>query len=148
MDNGRHNAIFSHPEVDDNLNEENWQKSLEISAPSGLPSPEQLSRPAETISAKADPDVTLKFGQIAPVESSASPTLASSPLPGVSAIKTTGDHLDRAALDVIDQSIEKLKQTGNLSDFYGEARNLTEANLNNSFNRKLGADDATSEGKA
>jgi len=45
MDNGHQNAIFSsNPEVDDNLNEENWQRSLEISAPVDLPAPDQIAK--------------------------------------------------------------------------------------------------------
>lgn len=51
MDNGHHNAIFSvNPDVDDNLNEENWQRSLEISAPAGMPTPEQLMTPEQMAS--------------------------------------------------------------------------------------------------
>ena len=50
MDNGHHNAIYSsNPDVDDNLNEENWQRSLEISAPTDMPSPEKMKARANAI---------------------------------------------------------------------------------------------------
>lgn len=55
MDNGHQSGIFSQPETDGYVNEEDWQKSLQISAPVDMPSPEKL--------AKLEPqDPNLKFG--------------------------------------------------------------------------------------
>jgi len=44
MDNGHMNGIFSgNPEITNDLNSENWQKSLEISKPVDLPAPEKIA---------------------------------------------------------------------------------------------------------
>ena len=168
MDNGRHNAIFSNLTPDDDLNQENWQKSLEISAPIDMPSPEQIAgmgvaETAQMPSEKtplADVPTNLKdqdaptsaptpnhfdthsspaLGQITAISS---PTITDT-LPGYHPenIRTAGDHLEKSALAEINAATDKLNQTGNLSDFYDEIRNMTEVNLNNSFNRKLYHDD-------
>lgn len=48
MDNGHHDAIFSgNPDMGSSLNEENWQQSLEISAPVDMPAPEQIATPEQ-----------------------------------------------------------------------------------------------------
>ncbi|MBR5046111.1 hypothetical protein IKX73_00550 [Candidatus Saccharibacteria bacterium] len=52
-------------------------------------------------------------------------------------IRTDGDRIARSALVEIEKAEEKLNQTGNVSDFYEEARNMMEKNLENSYNRKL-----------
>lgn len=141
MDNGRHNGIFSSPEVDDNLNEENWQRSLEISTPTSLPSPEQLSKSSDD-SSEENPTTggtteSTVLGQITPLQATPEQPEFTSKIPDTASIKTTGDYLDKASLAVIDKAIEELDQTGNLDNFYDEVRNMTEVNLNNSFNRKL-----------
>lgn len=144
MDNGRHNAIFSSPEMDGNLNEENWQKSLEISTPNDLPSPEELVKPVEPSpgvepvsieTPNPTPNPTPELGQIVSVEPPV--TRPESQVLEGAKIKTTGDRLDKASLEVIDRAVDELNQTGNLSTFYDEVRDMTEVNLNNSFNRKL-----------
>lgn len=158
MDNGRHNAIFSTPEASANLNEKDWQKSLEISTPTDLPSPEHLSESIDASVNAAENSVnptpsseTAKASEPnAPGTISALPGIgqivstntvkqdAPTPLTPTSAsIKTTGDRLDRASLDVIDHAIDELNQSSNLETFYDEVRSMTEANLSNSFNRKL-----------
>lgn len=155
MDNGHHNAIFSSPDVDDNLNEENWQRSLEISAPAGMPTPEQiiasgenaekneLSTPENTNTPNApapENPIPLEnpqpFGQITPI-SGPQPQSANPKTYNPVDIKTTGDRLEKSTIPVIDNAISELNQTGNLSNFYDEIRGMTEVNLNNSFNRKL-----------
>ena len=65
-------------------------------------------------------------------------------------IKTTGDRLEKSTIPEIDRAINELNQTGNLNNFYDEIRGeggMTDANLNNSFNRKLG-DNQSTGGKA
>lgn len=52
-------------------------------------------------------------------------------------IRTDGDRIARSALVEIEKAEEKLNQTGNVSDFYEEVRNMMEKNLENSYNRKL-----------
>lgn len=51
----------------------------------------------------------------------------------------TKEHLEEAAIKEIDNSITRLKQTGNVADFYDAARNAMEANVDNSYERKLAA---------
>lgn len=51
----------------------------------------------------------------------------------------TGDKLDPNGVKEIDKSIAKLEQTGDVAGFYDTAREAMEANIDNSFGRKLGA---------
>ena len=51
----------------------------------------------------------------------------------------TSDKLDPNGVKEIDRSIAKLEQTGDVADFYDTAREAMEANIDNSFSRKLGA---------
>lgn len=62
------------------------------------------------------------------------------PLPDFdqSALKTT-DTLDARAIKIIDDSIAKLDQDGDIADFYNVTRDMMETHLDNSYNRKLAA---------
>ena len=53
------------------------------------------------------------------------------------AFRTTGDKLNIDAIKELDAEISKLNQTGNISDFYNHAREAMEANIDNSYGRKL-----------
>lgn len=177
MDNGRTNAIFSNSESNnptqlDSLDEKDWQRSLEISTPADMPTPEvlqekandffeadsnaepslkgaeQLSEPSTTspVEQPADPQA---LGQIvsfpgANTPSSSSATKVYNP----ANIKTEGDYLDKASLIEIEKLEDKLSQDGNLSSFYDDTRDLTEVNLNNSFNRNLYNEQNNDIGKA
>jgi len=57
----------------------------------------------------------------------------------VDAVYTEGDHIAKSALIEVRRAESKFYQTGNASDFYEDTRNLMEANLNNSWGRKLAA---------
>lgn len=54
------------------------------------------------------------------------------------AIRTSGDHLDKTAVGEIKKLEDKLSQDEDLNSFYEEARELTSVNLKNSYNRELG----------
>lgn len=136
----------------DDLNQENWEASLNVSAPVGMPSPEnfgsheelkqEILTPAEPIPSSESfkkSDEAPVLGQITsigqPVQEAVTrvnydPTR----------IRTTGDHLDRTTLSELEKVEEQLDQTGDLNNFYEEIRgegSMLEANLNNSFNREL-----------
>ncbi len=53
------------------------------------------------------------------------------------ALKTT-DKLSQTGIEAIDAAVEKLNQDGDIANFYDTARQMMEANLDNSYNRKLG----------
>ena len=55
------------------------------------------------------------------------------------AILTEGDHVSKSTLREVDLATAKLGQDGNIADFYSEIRDMMEANLDNSYNRKLAA---------
>ena len=55
------------------------------------------------------------------------------------AIRTTGDRLSEATVTEIDSLTNKLNQDGNMASFYDDIRDAMESNLDNSYNRKLGA---------
>ena len=149
MDNGHKNLQRDNfADVDANLNEDNWQKSLEISKPVDLPSPESLNpslaetaeselkepQPEEpTLAPEFTPPESAKLGQITTIGTT---SISETPEKKYSQIRTTGDHLDKAAITEIDNAIEELDQTGNISSFYDKARAMTESNLSNSFNNK------------
>lgn len=163
MDNGHHNAIYSsNPDVDDNLNEENWQRSLEISAPADMPSPEKMKARANAIFSRenttgnfpeelentpvddtpGNPAMAADFqpkqpalGQITDISAPVQSQLDHTYNPAN--IKTTGDRLDPASIIEVDHAIDELNHTGDLNTFYDKARTMTDANTLNSFNRKL-----------
>lgn len=168
MDNGRTKSEI--------LNQEDWQRSLEISAPTSMPTPETLQEKANEF---FTPENTVGNFPDSPEAAEERPTTESQPLenqplenqvnpselgritpvftpnqsntPEASErrnfnsinIRTTGDHLEKSTIPEIDSAIDELSQTGNLSNFYDEIRgegSMLDANLNNSFNRKLGDD--------
>lgn len=49
----------------------------------------------------------------------------------------TSEKLSPSAIKEVDMAIAKLNQDGNIADFYNTARDAMEANLDNSYNRKL-----------
>lgn len=154
MDNGRKGAIFSsNPELDDNLNTENWQESLKEAVPAGLPTPEQILPKTETVEESTEtPKDTMSDTPTEPI-----PTPTEEPSLGQIVqfptsknqaqdkvvpfnpknIKTNGDYLSPAAIIEIDKLKEKLNQDGDLNSFYNDTRDLTEVNLDNSYQRKL-----------
>lgn len=170
MDNGHRNAIFSgNPDMENSLNEENWQRSLEISAPAGMPTIEKIATPEQEIATTEDvglysaenittPDTQTteslqELGQITPIETTHTNQVG--PVAGVSQkynpinIKTTGDRLEKSTIPEIDNIINELNQTGNLNNFYDEIRGtdakpgMMEINLENSYGRKLGEREAS-----
>ena len=146
------------PEI--NLDEENWQKSLEISAPAGLPTPEELAAktvsktetiesPAENstdsatdtdnytpVSPTLEPAKEPVLGHVTPVEAKKTSQDVAKPYNPAN-IKTEGDYLDKNSLAEIEKLEDKLSQDGDLNSFYDLTRDLTEVNLDNSFSRKL-----------
>lgn len=170
MDNGHKNAIFSSaPAPEDDLNTENWARSLEISAPAGMPSPESFLRPSEpettpsleninmtpqetrenapyeptppseSFSKGIDPLNPVPLGQVTPLYRQNDPTVTRVDYDPRN-IRTTGDRLEKSTIEEVDRAIDRLDQTGDLNNFYEEIRgegSMLEANLNNSFNRKL-----------
>lgn len=54
-------------------------------------------------------------------------------------IKTDGNRISSGAIKEINRAKAQLDQTGNISDFYDTARSAMEANLDNSYGRKLAA---------
>lgn len=174
MDNGLGGGIFSSPTPEGSVNESDWQRSLEISAPVDMPAPEQLNeqsleQPKEQIATTEDaglysaensltpdsqtpiaqeaqtiktPEDLPQLGQITPINQ---------PEPGAFSqnynpvnIKTSGDKLEKSTIPEVDNVIAELSQTGNLNSFYDEIRGsdqkpgMMEANLKNSYGRKLG----------
>ncbi|MBO7718230.1 hypothetical protein J6S37_01905 [Candidatus Saccharibacteria bacterium] len=51
----------------------------------------------------------------------------------------TGETLEEAGVQEVQNVINKLNQDGNVADFYDTARDMMEANLYNSYKRKLAA---------
>ncbi len=51
----------------------------------------------------------------------------------------TGEKLESSGIGEVDRIISKLNQDGNIVNFYDSARDMMEANLENSYNRKLAA---------
>lgn len=54
-------------------------------------------------------------------------------------IITEGDHISAKTVNQVENELNRLSQTGNIADFYDDIRNMMEANLENSYHRKLGA---------
>lgn len=135
------------PEI--NLDEENWQKALDISTLVGMPTPEQVAPKAEnqaesptdtantsTELASDAPKDPATLGQITSI-ASPNPSQDTVKPYNPANIKTSGDYLDKNSLAEIERIKEKLNQDGDLNSFYDHTRDLTEVNLNNSFSRKL-----------
>lgn len=170
MDIGRSKAIFSsNPDLENSLNEENWQKSLEVSKPVDLPAPEKFEETETPVItseiASSVPETPAKAPEAIPIASSLErPASSEKPLalgqivsmsPEINQavtrvnynpanIRTTGDRLEKTTLFEVNKVVEKLSQTGDLNNFYEEIRGedgMLEANLNNSFNRKLYGED-------
>ena len=153
---------------EDNLDEENWKQALDISKPVGIPNPTEAAKlpespepgpkntsepPVKTPKIpdfpnfKPPEDNESKLGEITTIENSINlPEVKKSSSYNPDSIKTTGDKLETSSITEVDNAITELNQTGNLSNFYEEIRSMTEANLNNSFNRKLYQDN-TGENK-
>lgn len=133
---------------EDNLDEENWQKALDISKPTDMPSPTKVVETSEQDTPElpnfTPPETSeSKLGQITTIENSINmPEVRKESNYNPGSIKTTGDKLEKSSIIEVDNAITELNQTGNLSNFYDEIRSMTEVNLNNSFNRKLYQDDA------
>lgn len=149
-------------EPENNLDEENWQRSLEISTPVNLPSPEDVRSKTEnqtTLNTINSDNLTLdgstELGRIVstdyPSKTTSVPDSQNTSLNTTATvfnptnIRTTGDRLEKSAIPEVDNVINELNQTGNLNNFYEEIRGTGDeklgmlgANLNNSFNRKLG----------
>lgn len=155
------------PEVNDepenSLDEKEWQKALEISTPVGMPPIEKPDEPKEAIISKPQTDPIEKTEPSTPSSLSESELGQIIPFDSISKnretpgkiyqskynpinIKTTGDKLEKSTIPEIDNVINELDQTGNLTNFYDEIRGTDEkpgmfdANIGNSFNRKLGQD--------
>lgn len=134
-----------------NLNLDNWSpdpkqplKSLEQTQFNeemvGLPESERapiISSDSHEDAHNIDP-AKLPLGQVVPLEMPPVTPVAPSPDVNFRAIRTDGDHLSKTAVTEVNQAIEKLAQTGDVSSFYDEARAMTDANLENSFDRKIG----------
>lgn len=140
-------------DLGNSIDKEDWERSLEISAPVGMPAPEQITNTeiantedaglysAENITPdspapKAQENQTIKtlenpyeLGQItpmgAPVDPS-NPALAKPQKYNPVNIRTTGDYLEKSTIPEIDNIIEELSQTGDLNNFYDEIRGTDE----------------------
>ena len=58
--------------------------------------------------------------------------------PSIKDIKTT-ERLSDDGVKVVDHAVSEFNQNGNAADFYDKVREMMETNLENSYNRKLGA---------
>ena len=142
------------PDKNDDLNLENWGANMP-SAPfshptivssetpamvTGESSGVMNSAPVKTHESPArlenDPLAPPPMGQVVQISSAVEPLTATPENPSV--IRTDGDHLSSAAIAEIDNAVSELGQTGDLATFYDKVQSLTEANLENSFNRKIG----------
>lgn len=143
------------PKTSPKIDEKTWESALELSAPAGLPKPETFTDSLEQSRPSAETPIEV------PKESSAFPVnpfempnsqelgkelgkitsldthVGAQSNPSQFSVRTTGDHLEKSSITEIDNALSELSQTGNLNNFYEEIRSMTEANLNNSFNRKL-----------
>ncbi len=135
------------------IDEKAWESALELSVPAGLPKPEKFTDSLEQSGSSAEAPIdTPKESSAFPLNPFETPNgqelgkitsldtasrTGAQPSYGQSNIRTTGDHLEKSSIVEIDNALNELNQTGNLNNFYEEIRSMTEANLNNSFNRKL-----------
>ena len=152
---GNTSAEDNNYQPENNLDEENWAEALDISKPLDMPSPAEVAKTPEIDSAsqetsknpetppelpnfKPPEDTEPKLGEITTIEHSINlPEVKKQASYNPDSIKTTGDKLEQSSITEVDNAINELNQTGNLSNFYEEIRSMTEVNLNNSFNRKL-----------
>ena len=81
------------------------------------------------------------MGKIIPLEPATSKRTPSEVAADInpSAVYTEGDHIAKSALIEVRRAESEFFQTGNASSFYDNTRNLMEANLDNSWGRKLAA---------
>ena len=87
-------------------------------------------------------DQNPEMGKIIPLEPTRPPEPAreeTSKTANVEVIRTEGDRISKAALSEVRRTEVEFAQTGNASNFYDEVRSMMEANLDNSYNRKLAA---------
>lgn len=139
MDNGHQKAIFSeNPDMENSLNEDNWQRSLEISAPVDLPSPEEAAsiksepknqpapenQPSLETQNTSEPTNPYELGQIISATPENQNPLSSSGAPqdNFAPIRIDGDRMNKSGIEKIDRAIEKLNQDQSLSSFYDEIR--------------------------
>ena len=140
------------PEINSDLansiDKEEWQRSLEISAPVGMPSPEQLTNagPANTEDtglytaenltpgnpapdmqgnqASKTPGNPQDLGQIIPLKPADQgiPTPEDHQQSNITPIEINGDHMSKSGIEKVDNAIEKLNQDHQLNSFYDEIR--------------------------
>lgn len=93
------------------------------------------------------PESTPNYGEIVNLEmppDAISPTTIATPgsaertLAGDIVEIKTDHNLNSHGMTAIDEAISKLNQDGDIASFYETSRDMTEANLDNSFNRKVG----------
>lgn len=144
------------PEINDDLenslDEKEWQKALEISTPVGLPPIEKPQEPEQKEAVEDFAETPHELGKITSIDPISfnqpidpqEPTSEKPRKYNPTSIRTTGDHLEKSTIPEIDNVINELNQTGDLNNFYNEIRGtddkpgMMETNLDNSFNRKLG----------
>lgn len=103
-----------------------------ISSPEdfGMPMPQPQVEYGEIVSTMPDaPAMSAESGET---------TASKQAIYDKTAIRTSGDHLDKTAVGEIKKLEDKLSQDEDLNSFYEEARELTSVNLKNSYNRELG----------
>lgn len=142
---------------EDNLDEENWQKALDISKPAGMPNPTKIAETTGGVEAKTGagehaatperstdipklPDFKLpeagetKLGQIATIENSISmPEVKKQKSYNPDNLHIIGDRLEKTSIAEIDNEFAKLNQTRDMNSFYDDYLNMREDAVNNSF---------------
>ena len=119
-----------------NLNSENWNS---VSEQPFVESKETIERAMEPKMPQPTPaHDNGALGQITDLEPPSPVQMPISATINRATIHTENDHLTDAAIREVDSAIERLSQTGDLATFYEEARDLTEANLGNSYNHHQG----------
>lgn len=131
------NGIFSgNPEITNDLNSENWQKSLEISKPVDLPAPEKIASTKDTElttpetpvpegpATLENPASSDQLGQITPVASPSQslPTAPTTYQDEISPIRIDGDRMSKSGIEKVDRALEELGQDRLLSPFYDKIR--------------------------
>ncbi len=145
-------AQTKNPELDDNLslsNESaNWNKIAAARNPRDFGN--KVVNSQETIPSEAEiaPSGETELGKIVEV---GMPPVSTSENKDT---KTTGEIIEASfdrtviktdkklstkAINEVDKAVNKLGRDGNVADFYDTARDAMEANLDNSYNRKLAA---------
>lgn len=143
-------GIFSpeiNPDLENSIDKEDWERSLEISTPAGMPAPEQIANTeiantedaglysAEELpsadSQKVDeqavrtPENPYELGQITPIGHAGlnqSTLLEGLQNDDSGTIRIEGDRMNKSGIEKIDNAIEKLDQDHQLSPFYDEIR--------------------------